>query len=334
MRWSILTCLILLLLSLPGLAQAEPQDSWAEHLGAQRTVTLDGQQVAYLDRGSGRVILMVHGVPTSSWLYRELVADLAGRGYRVVAPDLVGFGASSKTSDPQALSMGKQAEMLLALMDHLGIEQWTMMCHDMGGLVTWELLERAPERVERLVVLNTIAFAEGWDPPADLARQEVLKRVFRAMTRREKRALTLTRVLLTAGLVDASICRDERVVEGYFRPIAAGTDLAILAFMTSFEQVEADLPRYQATLRSLDIPAMIIWGEHDDILLADEQVARVAALLEVPFERVYVLGDGKHYIQEECSPQMCELVDGFMRMPLDLDAEPYLFNGEEGEGAE
>ena len=308
----ILPALLALLLALPLQVHAAPEDSWAEHRAAQLDFDIDGERVAYQDRGSGPVILMVHGVPTSSWLYRKLTADLVGRGYRVVIPDLVGFGASSKPTDEAALDLGLQAERLLALMDYLGIERWTQVCHDMGGLVTWELLERAPERVERLVVLNTFAFEEGWNPPADMARKKGLKKIFRAMTRKEKRALALTKVLVTEGLEDRSICRDERVVEGYYRPIAGGADRAVLAFLSSFEQVRTDLPRYQATLAGLDVPAIIIWGANDPILLADEQVPRFAEILEVPAERVHLLEDGKHYIQEECAPQIAEHLDEFM----------------------
>ncbi len=308
----LLPALLCMMLALPVPALAAPQDSWAEHRAAQLVFERDGERIAYQDRGSGPVILMVHGVPTSSWLYRKLTTELVDRGYRVIIPDMVGFGASSKPEDSAALDLGLQAERLLALMDQLEIERWAHVCHDMGGLVSWELLERAPERVDRLVVLNTIAFDEGWDPPADLARQKVLRKVFKAMTRKEKRAMALTRVLVTEGLEDRSICRDERVVEGYYRPMAGGADAAVLAFMSSFETVRADLPRYQATLRDLDIPAAIIWGEHDDILLADEQVPRLTTLLEVPPEHVHVLEDGKHYIQEECAPQIAEHMQSFL----------------------
>jgi pimeloyl-ACP methyl ester carboxylesterase len=98
--------------------------------------------------------------------------------------------------------------------------------------------------------------------------------------------------------------------------MAGGADRAMLAFLTSFEQVRADLPRYQATLRSVGIPAMIAWGEHDEILLAAEQAPRLAALLDVPLERVHMLPEGAHYIQEENAPVLAELVDAFMEQEL------------------
>jgi pimeloyl-ACP methyl ester carboxylesterase len=320
------------LLAVP--AWAGPADSWSEHRAAQLSFEHEGERIAYQDRGSGPVILMVHGVPSSSWLYRKLTDLLVHQGYRVVVPDLVGFGASSKPEDPAALSMGAQAERLLALMAQLEIERFTLVCHDMGGLVSWELLERAPERVERLVVLNTIAFAEGWNPPADLARQKVLRRIFELMARKEKRAMALTRVLVTEGLEDRGICRDERVVEGYYRPLAGGADRAVLAFMSDLERIRADLPRYQRTLGSLEIPAMIAWGEQDEILLADGQVPRLAELLSVPPERVHRLEGCAHYVQEECAPQLAEHIGAFMAVPPSPApmGHPLPPEGERGEG--
>jgi haloalkane dehalogenase len=307
--------LLTLLLSLVAPVWAGPADSWAEHMAAQLSFEHEGERIAYQDRGSGPVILMVHGVPTSSWMYRKLTEALVLDGYRVVTPDLVGFGTSSKPEEPAALSMGVQAGGLLSLMDRLGIERFTLVCHDMGGLVSWELLERAPERVERLVVLNTIVFDEGWDPPADLARQKLLRHIFAVMARKEKRALALTRVLVTEGLEDRSICRDERVVEGYYRPMAGGADRAVLAFLSSFEQIRAELPRYQATLGGLELPAMIAWGVEDEILRAEPQVSRLASLLSVPPERVHRLEGCKHYLPEECAPQLAEHIGAFMRLP-------------------
>jgi len=313
LRW--LLPLLVLSLVVPGSTRAEDYapETYRQHRAAQQTVSLGGHQLAYLDLGEGPPVLLVHGVPTSSWLYRKMVQDLVARGYRVVAPDLLGFGASEKPEDPGAYALGARAERLLALMDHLGIERWTHVCHDMGGLVSWELLERAPERVERLVVLNTFAFEEGWYPPADLARQDAMRAVFKAMTRRERRAMALTRVLVAEGLVDRSLCRDERVVEGYYRPIAEGAHRAMLDFLMSFEEVEASLPRYQATLAGLELPALLIWGEHDEILDAQQQASRLARQLEVPEDRQHLLAQGKHYIQEECAPEICELVDSLVR---------------------
>lgn len=105
--------------------------------------------------------MLLHGIPTNAYLYQHVAADLAKRGYRVIAPDLVGFGASSKPEAASAYGFdAKQADRLIELLDSLGIDRFTFVIHDLGGLVGWELLDKEPSRVSRLLVLNTTAYAE------------------------------------------------------------------------------------------------------------------------------------------------------------------------------
>lgn len=122
-------------------------------------------------------MVLLHGVPTSSWMYRELAAELAGGGLRVIAPDLLGFGSSDKPDDPAAYALDAQAERVLALVDELDVQRFTLLVHDMGGLVGWEMLAAAPGRVERLVILNTFAHERGWCPPTDLGRNTPMRRL-------------------------------------------------------------------------------------------------------------------------------------------------------------
>ncbi len=309
----ILSIVLALLVALPLPAWAGPMDSWNDHHGAQLSFEHGDERIAYQDRGYGPAILMVHGTPTSSWIYRKLTEDLVHRGYRVILPDLVGFGASSKPDDPLAVLPGLQAERLLALMEQLEIQSWTLVCHDLGGPVAFELLERAPERVERLVMLNTVVFAEGWNQEGERARMLRLKRIAQLVTRRERRAAAATRALLKEGLARRRIGRDERVVEGYLRPLAAGADTVVLSSMTSHELVSADLPRYRSTLAKLDLPTLIVWGEEDEILLAEEQVPRLTDLLGLPPERVVRLEGCGHYLPEECAPRIGEHIGEFFR---------------------
>ena len=128
-----------------------------QHREQQKRIAVEGDNMAYSDVGTGPVILLVHGVPTSSWLYRHIIADLSQRGYRVIAPDLLGFGNSDKPKGIDIYNMDKQAKRLLKLMDDLRIDSWTHVLHDAGGIWSWELMQLVErERVENMVVLNTI----------------------------------------------------------------------------------------------------------------------------------------------------------------------------------
>src|SRR5947207_7725543 len=118
-----------------------------------------GVRLHYLDEGHGPPVVMVHGNPTWSFYYRNLVLRLRGR-YRCVVPDHVGCGLSDKPSEAQyPYSLERRIADLAALLDHLKLERdVTLVMHDWGGMIGTAWATRFPERVKRLVVLNTAAF--------------------------------------------------------------------------------------------------------------------------------------------------------------------------------
>jgi len=132
----------------------------AEHRSRLKKTQVEGGSLAYVDEGprGAPAILLVHGMPTSSWLYRHIIPELTQSGFRVIAPDLLGFGASDKPADPAQYTLSRQAARLLALMKGLGLTTWAQVCHDLGGFWTWEIVDREPEHIERLVILNTSAY--------------------------------------------------------------------------------------------------------------------------------------------------------------------------------
>src|SRR5437763_1827424 len=113
----------------------------------------------YLDEGAGEPVVMVHGNPTWSFYYRNLVLALRDR-YRCVAPDHVGCGLSDKPDDGRYIySLERRVADLEVLLDHLHLrENLTLVVHDWGGMIGPAFAARHPERVKRLVVLNTAAF--------------------------------------------------------------------------------------------------------------------------------------------------------------------------------
>ncbi|MEV4141669.1 alpha/beta fold hydrolase [Dactylosporangium sp. NPDC049742] len=140
------------------------------HRAAQHRLAVDGGQLAYLDLGprDGHPVLLLHGTPTSSWLYRDVAARLAAAGFRAIAPDLLGYGASDKPADHSLYTPHLQAERIVAILDHLGLAQVTMAVHDLGGPVGFEIAETSPTRIAGLVVLNTTAYADAFRPPLRL----------------------------------------------------------------------------------------------------------------------------------------------------------------------
>ncbi len=118
-----------------------------------------GLRYHYLDEGQGEPVVMVHGNPTWSFYFRDLVKGLHGN-HRIVVPDHVGCGLSDKPGDDRyEYTLERRVEDLEALLEHLGLrDNLTLVLHDWGGMIGMAYAHRHPERVKRLVVLNTAAF--------------------------------------------------------------------------------------------------------------------------------------------------------------------------------
>ena len=123
----------------------------------------EGLRVHYVDEGEGsRTFLCLHGQPTWSYLYRHMIPVFARAG-RVVAPDFLGMGRSDKPVEDEALGFHFHRNTLLALIERLDLRRITLVVQDWGGLIGLTLPQEAPDRYERLVVMNT-ALATGHSP--------------------------------------------------------------------------------------------------------------------------------------------------------------------------
>ncbi|WP_375768630.1 alpha/beta fold hydrolase [Archangium gephyra] len=109
----------------------------------------------YVDEGEGRPVLLVHGNPTWSFLYRKVIAGLAGGPYRVVAPDLIGLGLSDKPRELSAHTLRRHGESLLELVRGLDLKDVVLVVQDWGGPMGAWMAARAEDRVTGLVVMNT-----------------------------------------------------------------------------------------------------------------------------------------------------------------------------------
>ena len=111
----------------------------------------------FLDEGTGPVVLMLHGNPTWSFYYRNLIRQLSASGYRCIAPDHIGCGLSDKPKDYN-YTLAQRIYDIENLIDHLGITQLSLILHDWGGAIGCGVASRKPDAIEKLVLLNTCAF--------------------------------------------------------------------------------------------------------------------------------------------------------------------------------
>ena len=279
-------------------------NTFEEHQSEQERFYLDefheelGElYLSYVDAGpsEGRPLLLVHGVPTSSWSFRKMTAKLAALGYRVIAPDNLGFGGSAKPTGKSNYRLDLQGDRLLKLMKHLNIDSWIQVLHDVGGPITWEMMAESPGSIEGLVILNTFAYETGWHPPKSLDNP-VVQFSLGVIGFKSKAVIrtTICDMLTLPELVD-----NETTLTGYYEPLQNGADEAYLAFMTSFDAVRARLPFYRRVLKNSEVPGIIIWGDNDETLVGSESIPLFVSDLGISVNDVFIRGDAKHLIMEE-----------------------------------
>ena len=136
-----------------------------------RYVAFQGLRMHYVDAGppGGPVALLMHGMPTWSYLNRHIIRELTAQGWRCIAPDHIGFGRSDKVVDPDWYSIRRHAEACRALIETLDLTEVTLFVQDWGGPIGLAQAARAPDRFARLVVMST------WLPHADYAYSPAIR---------------------------------------------------------------------------------------------------------------------------------------------------------------
>ncbi|HEY6584038.1 MAG TPA: alpha/beta hydrolase, partial [Gaiellaceae bacterium] len=120
----------------------------------QRVETTDGISLAVRDEGAGPAVVLLHGFPDSSYVWRHQIPVLTAAGFRAIAPDLRGLGGSDKPPEVDAYRMTTIAKDVLAILDHFGIERAHVVGHDFGANLAWVVAGLHPERVDRLAAMS------------------------------------------------------------------------------------------------------------------------------------------------------------------------------------
>ena len=120
-----------------------------------RYLEVDGLRLHYVDEGKGPPVLLLHGEPSWSYLYRKMIPVLAGAGLRAVAPDMPGFGRSDKPARREDYSYQRHLDWMLAFLRALDLRDVTLFCQDWGGLIGLRLVAEEGDRFSRVVAANT-----------------------------------------------------------------------------------------------------------------------------------------------------------------------------------
>ena len=268
-----------------------------------RYLEQDGLRMHYVDESAGDPMLLLHGEPTWAYLYRKMIPTLAGVG-RVVAPDYFGFGRSDKPTQPEVYSYDFHYESIRQLADELDLRETTVVVQDWGGPIGLRLAVEQPERVARLVILNTGIGAGRAPSPEWLRFREFIRRVGSELVPGQLIQITCASEL------------DDAVVDAYNAPFPTPkSKAAVLAFPelvpTEFDHPSAaKMLEVRAGLERWDKPALVLFSDSDPIF-TPEAAERLAARIPGAGPAEIVSGAG-HFLQEEKGEEIAERIVRFL----------------------
>jgi haloalkane dehalogenase len=259
----------------------------------------DGLRLAHLDEGEAAPVLFVHGEPTWSFLWRKVIPPVRDAGYRCIAPDLPGFGRSDKPVDLDWYTYDRHTAAVAALVEELDLRGATVVVHDWGGPIGLRVAVEHPDRVERLVILDTGLFT------GHQRMSEAWMR-FRAFVERTE-DLPVSLLVRRGCFVDPG----DEVAGAYDAPFPNPASKAGARAFPLILPISPEMPGGEAGQRVLDAlrsdqrPKLVLWAESDPVLPL-ETGERFAAALGTQIE--HVIAEAGHFLQEDAGPQIGALI--------------------------
>ena len=265
---------------------------------------VDGLRMHVVDEGEGPPILLLHGEPTSSYLWRNVIPPLVASGYRTVAPDLIGFGRSDKPSDIDWYTYDRHVSSIAAVVGALGLSGITLVVHDWGGPIGLRYAVEHEDLVDRLVILDT--GIGGGRPPSDTWLR--FREVVRAMGADVDPA-RLVESGTVSGLADETRA-------AYAAPFPTPESKAGVRAFPELVPAEPDHPnaapmnRVRDALRSWTKPTLVVWGA-EDRALPPSLAHAFAELIPGAGEPVILEGAG-HFLQEDRPDELAAAILRFL----------------------
>ena len=253
-----------------------------------------------LRSGIGEPVVLMHGVPASSFLYRKVVPLLADRGFDAMSFDLPGLGLADRSPDLD-YSIGGLAQFSAAAVDALGVDSFHLVVHDAGGPVGFEMCRQLGDRIRSLTILNTAFELSAVPYPGELFAR-VAGRMPGPMNRPDVWRLMMRRV----GVADVTALSDAEL--DAWRVLALGPDdgAGYLRIMASLRPShDRDGLASVVDARRTAYPVSVMWGARDPILSLRRQGMAVLRATGLPSMTVV---PGKHYLQEDNAPAVADMV--------------------------
>jgi haloalkane dehalogenase len=262
---------------------------------APHYVERDGLRMHYLDEGEGAPVLLLHGEPTWAYLYRKVIPQVASVA-RCIAPDYFGFGRSDKPVEREWYSYDAHSASLERLVDELDLREVTVVMQDWGGPLGMRLAVERPDRIARLVVMNTGIFSGR--PPSDTWLR------FRDLVRRAGTDFESGRLIRMACATELA----DDVVAAYDAPFPTRESKTGVLMFPELVPTEPEHPSAQTMrevrekLSSWDRPALVFFGD-SDLIFTPRVAERLAELIPGAELQEPIVGAG-HFLQEDAGEEV------------------------------
>jgi pimeloyl-ACP methyl ester carboxylesterase len=278
-----------------------------------RYATIKGQRLFYREAGApdAPVIVLLHGYPSSSYMFRDLIPILA-RDYHVIAPDHLGFGHSATPSvDEFDYTFDALTDLTSGLLAELGITRYAMYVQDYGAPIGWRLAIANPDAITAIITQSGNGYDAGfvesfWQPVWAYHREQTPETEARV-----RRGLTLEAIQwkYLTGEPDPSLVDPDAWEHDFAQVSRPGNDKIQLALFLDYRTNSALYPALHAYLREHRPPVLAVWGKGDEIFGPDG--AR-AFTRDVPDAEIHLL-DGGHFLLETAADEVGSLMLEFLR---------------------
>ncbi len=279
------------------------------------TVSIDGVDVFYRDAGrkDAPAILLLHGFPTSSHMYRNLILALADK-YRVIAPDYPGFGHSAMPDRAKfSYTFDNYAQLVEGLTEKLGVDRYALYVMDYGAPVGFRLAAKHPERVTALIVQNGNAYVEGiqkfWEPIQKYwaSGSNADREAIRWLT-----SLKATKWQYTHGVPDTTLVSPDSWTMDQARLDRPGNQEIQLDLFYDYRTNIPLYPEWEAYFRTHKPPTLVVWGKNDPIFVVD---GAQPYKRDLPNAELHLIDTG-HFALETHGPEIAGLIRDFLGRSL------------------
>jgi haloalkane dehalogenase len=266
---------------------------------------VEGLRLAHVDEGDGAPVVFWHGEPTWSYLWRRVIPPVLDAGFRCVAPDLVGFGRSDKPTDLGWYSYDRHCALAATLLEDLDLRDATFVVHDWGGPIGLRVAVEHPERVARLVMLDTGVWT---------GRQR-MSDAWRAFRDFVERTEDLPISFLVDGATRRALTDEEKAAyDAPFPDAASKAGARAFPLLIPLEQGGAGAAEGRAVLEALREdarPKLMLWADQDPVLTLDVGERFAAAIGHPGID--HVIPDASHFLQEDQGPLIGQTIADWLR---------------------